>query len=171
MCRVPEGPELRGPGQRCWRFGPGACHCSAVRASVVLAAFVALSGCGTADTGSSQPLGYDVAEEVPHPGIAEGRPIVKIEHRGTFYLCPELAVGRTTPLLTDPCLVDDPDVGHTRIEGYSMLDASVGCANGRSATDAGTLGIGFVGEPLVGDGQSSPDSGAVLECLWGLDRK
>lgn len=143
-----------------------------MRAPAVLAALVvALAGCGTAGTATPEPFGYDVAEEVPHPGIAEGRPVVKIEERGTFYLCPELAVGRPTPLLTDPCLVDDPEIGQTRIEGYSMLEASVECANGKTATDAGTLGIGFVGEPLIGEGQSSPDNGAVLDCLWGLEGK
>lgn len=135
---------------------------------------VALTACAAGDSlSTSEPGGYysyGPPEQEPDPGVAEGRPVVKIERRGTFYLCPELAIGRTTPLLTDPCLVADPGIGHTRIEGYSMLDASVKCAAGKSATDAGTLGIGFVGEPLIGEGQSSADRGRVLDCLWGLDR-
>jgi len=122
------------------------------------------------DAGTPQPLGYDVAEEVPHPGIAEGRPVVKIEQRGTFYLCPELAVGRATPLIPDSCLVEGSEIGDTRIEGYSTLEPSVECSDGRSATDAGTLGMGFVGEPLIGQGQDSPDWAAVYDCLAAGER-
>lgn len=141
------------------------------KAVLAAAVVLILTACGDVQVGSSEEQGVDVAVPVPHPGIAEGRPVVTIEGRGTHYLCPELAVGRVTPLIPDACLIKGPDIGNTRFDDYSELEPSVECADGRSATDAGTLGIGFVGEPLIGEGQDSPDRGAVLDCLWGLDRK
>lgn len=138
-----------------------------MRAGPFLLAALALAGCGRLDAGSPGVGGQDVAVKVPHPGVAEGRPLVTLDQRGTFYLCPEVGQDGLTPLLTDPCLIKGPDIGHTRIEGYSMLDPSVQCADGMSATDVGTLGFGFAGEPLITPGQASADAGAVLDCLSG----
>lgn len=133
-----------------------------------------LAGCGTVQAGGSeQDYGYDVAVEEPHPGIAEGRPVVEVNGT-TFYACPPLAVGQETPLLEDSCLTPG-DAGASRYGDYSMLEPSVDCAGGKKATDAGALGWGFVGEPLIaqderGVASPSPDRGAVLDCLRAAGR-
>jgi hypothetical protein len=127
-----------------------------------------LTACGDVRVGSGQEQGQDVAVEVPHPGIAEGRPVVTIEGRGTHYLCPELVAGQVTPRITDLCLIEGRDIGNSRYDDYSQLEPSVECADGRFATDAGTLGIGIVGEPLIGQAQAkdNPAWAAAYECLF-----
>lgn len=148
----------------------------AMRASAAgwLALASMLTGCGTVQAGGAeQGYGYDVAVEEPHPGIAEGRPVVEVNGT-TFYACPPLAVGQETPLIEDSCLTPG-DAGASKYGDYSMLDPSVDCADGKKATDAGALGWGFVGAPLIAQDEtglpsSSPDRGAVLDCLRAAGR-
>ena len=132
---------------------------------------VACTACGAGDTlATSEPDGYYYAtpEQEPHPAIAEGKPTV--EYNGfTFYACPPLAVGEETPLLEHDCLTPG-DAGASKYGDHSMLEASIICADGRRLTDAGSLGLGFVGRPLIGQTQASPDRRAAFHCLWGLDR-
>ncbi|MCW2607090.1 MAG: hypothetical protein JWO60_1783 [Frankiales bacterium] len=132
-------------------------------------ALVVLTACGGGGTLASSGSGgyYHVIEEQPHPGIAEGKPVVEVDGH-TFYACPALAVGETTPLIEDACLTPG-DAGASRYGDYSMLEASKTCADGRRLTDAGGLGLGFVGSPLIGQTQSAPDRAAAFDCLAGLD--
>ena len=147
------------------------------RLLLFLLLLVGLAGCADGDAlGSSDAdSGYSYAppEQLPHPGIAEGRPTVEV-NGVTFYLCPSLAVGEETPLIEDSCLTPG-DAGASRYGDYSMLEPSVDCANGKKATDAGGLGWGFVGAPLIAQDERppaapSPDRGAVLDCLWAAGR-
>lgn len=135
---------------------------------------VAVGGCGDVrgEAGSGAGSGYSYAPPQlvhPHPGIAEGRPVLEIEGRGTFYRCPEVSAGGTTPLITDACLTPG-DIGHTRYGDYSMLDPSVDCGDGRHATDLGTLGFGFAGQPVIPQRGAAPDRAAVLDCLRPVPR-
>lgn len=135
-----------------------------------------LAGCAEDAPGSFSPgSGYSYAppEQLPHPGIAESRPVVEVDGV-TFYACPPLAVGKATPLIEDACLTPG-DAGASRYGDYSMLEASVDCPDGRKATDAGALGWGFVGAPLIAQDERppaspSPDRGAVLDCLRAAGR-
>lgn len=101
---------------------------------------------------------------VPHPGVAEGRPLVDLGALGTHYACPDLKAGGITPLIADACLTPG-DLSTTRYDGYSMLQPSVECGDGRRATDAGDLGFGFVDEPLIPQRGAAPSRVAVLDCL------
>ena len=136
-----------------------------------LAALLPVSGCGESgpDVAGS---GYShTAELLPHPGIAEGRPTVEV-NGVTFYLCPPLGVCLETPLIADSCLTPG-DAGASRYGNYSMLEPSVECPDGKQATDAGGLGWGFVGEPLIAQRESPPGSlqrAAVLDCLRATGR-
>jgi hypothetical protein len=135
-----------------------------------MVAVCVVAGCGTAQPrGAESGFQYEVQHVEPHPGIAQGRPVVEVQE-GTFYLCPEVAVGQPTPLITDRCLIPGSHIGHTAYGEYSMLEASVTCPDGRKVTDAVALGFGFVGGPLIGHGESHHDAGAALECLWSVDR-
>ena len=135
-----------------------------------------LAGCAEDTLGSPSPSsGYSHAppEQSPHPGIAEGRPVVEVDGF-TFDACPPVAVGQETPLIEDACLTPG-DAGASKYGDYSMLEASVDCPDGRKATDAGALGWGFVGAPLIAQDErppasASPDRGAVLDCLRAAGR-
>ena len=136
-----------------------------VRPLLALLCVLTASGCGGHDRLSGDQEGYSyTSEEVPHPGIAEGRPVIRVPMRGTHYACPPLVRSELVPMLTDACLAPG-DLGTSRLEEYSVLEPSVRCADGRFVTDAGTFGLGFVGEAWPpGDGPS-PDTGAALDCL------
>ena len=149
-------------------FGVGARV--ACRRLLMLVTAAALTACGAGSTASTSADGYYYAppEQEPHPGIAEGRPVVEVDGI-TFYACPPLAVGAETPLIEDTCLTPG-DAGASKYGDYSMLEPSVDCADGKKATDAGGLGWGFVGAPLIAQDETalaspSPDRGAVLDCL------
>lgn len=71
------------------------------------------------------------------------------------------------PRIPERCLTPG-DIGASRYGAYSMLEPSRTCSDGRLLTDAGTLGFGFVGRPLVGSTQSSPDRSAGSACRNGL---
>lgn len=130
----------------------------------------ALTACGAGDTlATSEPdYSYAPPEQEPHPAIAEGKPTV--EYNGfTFYACPPLAVGKETPLIEEPCLTPG-DAGASKYGDHSMIEPSIQCADGRKVTDAGGLGWGFVGRPLIAQDETqvaspSPDRAAVLDCL------
>lgn len=128
-----------------------------------------LAGCADDSLGSSGPgsrYSYAPPEELPPPGLAEGRPVVKVDGV-TFYACPPIAVGEKTPLIEDTCLTPG-DAGASRYGDYSTLEPSVDCPGGKKATDAGAVGWGFVGEPLIAQRETppaSPERAAVLECL------
>ena len=149
---------------------------------------VLLPACSEGDSlSTSEPNEYYYAspEQEPHPGIAEGKPVVEVDGV-TFYACPPVAVGQVTPLIEHTCLMPG-DEGFSRYGNYSTLEPSVDCDNGKKATDAAGLGWGFVGSPLIAQDETdrpaaSPDRAAVLDCLrqaasrsvpggaWGKDR-
>ena len=133
---------------------------------------VGISACGTGTGGVSADSGYSYGspEPSPHSGF-EGAATVEVDGR-TFLACPDLAVGQETPLIQDSCLTPGT-AGSSRYGDYSMLDPSVDCPDGRKATDAGSLGWGFVGEPLIAQVESppvSPGRSAVLDCLQAAGR-
>ncbi len=133
---------------------------------------VGLAGCaGDGTLRSSVPgPGYSYApvEQLPHPGIAEGRPVIEVDG-ATFYACPPVAAGGATPMIEDPCLTPS-DAGYTKYGAYWLMEPSVDCPDGRRATDAGALGWGFVGQPLIGQRQTAPERAAVLDCLRAAGR-
>lgn len=136
----------------------------------LIAALAACGGQSLSSSGSGSGPGdgyYYVTEEQPHPGIAEGKPVVEVDGR-TFYACPPMAVGEVTPLIEDACLMPG-DAGASKYGAYSMIEESKPCADGRKVTDVGSLGWGFVGSPLIGQTQAAPDREAVLACVDGRD--
>ena len=84
-----------------------------------LGLLVALAGCGTDSiaTGPGSAYSYAPPQKLPHPGIAEGRPVIEIPERGTWYRCPEIDPAKSTPLIPDQCLSPVADVGVSTIEG------------------------------------------------------
>lgn len=124
---------------------------------------------GEARLGADEEGYSHTSEEVPPPGIAEGRPVITIPQRGTHYACPPLRHGEPTPLLTDLCLAPG-DAATSRFDDYSQLEPSIRCADGRSVTDAGLLGVGFVGEPLLPPDSVAPERGAIYDCLRAAGR-
>jgi hypothetical protein len=135
----------------------------------VLASLILATGCGGQHSLETSAGGYDTAEQVPHPGLAEGRPVITIPMQGTHYACPPLRQGEPTPLLTDACLTPE-DAATTRLGDYWQLQASVPCPDGRSVTSAGLIGVGFVGEPLLPAGGPEPERDAIEACLRESDR-
>lgn len=141
------------------------------RLLLVLVLVLALPACAAGDRlSTSEPDGYYYAspEQEPHPGIAEGKPVVEVDGV-TFYACPPVAVGKVTPVIEHSCLMPG-DEGFSRYGDYSTLEPSVECDNGMKATDAAGLGWGFVGAPLIAQDETnrpspSPDRAAVLDCL------
>lgn len=122
-----------------------------------------LVGCGPSSVASEADDTRYQIEKVPHPGFAEGRAVITIPERGTYYECPPLVVGRPTPHITDPCLIEG-DAGTTRYGDFSMLAPSSTCGDGRLVTDGGRIAIGYVGEPLL-PGDGSADAAAIrAEC-------
>lgn len=123
------------------------------------------TACGGQDSLGSSAEGYSyTSEEVPHPGIAEGRPVIKVPQQGTHYACPLLRRDENTPMLTDHCLAPG-NLGTTMLEDYSMLEPSLRCSDGGYVTDAGTFGLGFVGDPWLPEDGPSPDLGPALDCI------
>lgn len=130
---------------------------------------VGVAGCGTdtADGNRASGYSYGSPQPSPHSGF-DGK--ATVEWNGfTFLACPALAVGQETPLIEETCLIPG-DAGASAYGDHSMLEPSKTCADGRRLTDAGGIGLGFVGEPLIGPTQSSPDRAAAFDCLSGLDR-
>jgi hypothetical protein len=138
---------------------------------VLLIGSGACAGGDTASSPGSTGYSYAPPEQLPHPGIAEGRATVEV-NGVTFYACPPLAVGKETPLIEDSCLTPG-DAGASKYGDYSMLEPSVDCPDGNMATDAGGLGWGFVGQPLIAQRETPPGSpgrAAVLDCLRAAGR-
>lgn len=122
---------------------------------VAAAAFLA-AGCGETVAQNGGGYSYEVEEVNPHPGIAEGVPVVTIPNKGTWYACPELTLGEPTPHIKHECLRPGTD-GQTIIDGYSTFAPGVVCRSGKLATLAEPVGIGYVGEPLApASGPGSP---------------
>ena len=144
-----------------------ACHTLPVMKAkgLSLAFLLGVASCGGQGNLGTEAEGYSyTTEQIPHPGIAEGRPVVTLPDYGTFYACPPMRHGEKTPLLADSCLVPG-DAATSKYGKYSQLQASTRCPDGRFVTDAGDFGVGFVGEPFLPRERAGPIVVAVEDCL------
>ena len=128
-----------------------------------LIAATTLTACGGDSAAQSDADGYTHTAELY--SSAEPSSAGPVEVEGTsFLLCTEIELGQPTPQIYDACLVEGY-AATSQYGNYSMIGPSVTCPDGQVVTDAGALGIGYVGRPLLPFQGSSASAAIRSACL------